>query len=1520
MQKLVKEYLDERNRRHRKSRRVGIAVLLLAVIVAGSVMSILTQYGIAMTGKAQCGFKEHEHGKDCYEEALVCSLQEGIGHTHTDECRPPKELNCGQEESAGHTHTDECRPPKELICGQEESAGGEEGTEAAISEGHTHTDACYAVPEGFLCGMEESEGHTHTDACYTVPEGFLCGMEEGEGHTHTDDCYEKELICKEEEHIHTDACYIDTDADVEDPASWDRMYTGTEWSGHWGKDLADAARAQIGYKESTANYTIGAGGVHKGYTRYGHFAGNMYADWDAAFVGFCMHYAGIKESGLFPEETDTAKWQEEFIKIREENAAFLTAPADYEPKTGDLVFLQRENQETPNQMGIVSAYDSETREIEVIEGNSGNEVRVNRYPAEDQGITAYLKLTELASAFKNTHVNEENIATTDEVETADSDIPAWVAVVPAAQGDGKLMLELRYGDKKAHNEKPEGSADRAHLQMIGYFDLFTKDIEGNLELGDVTLTIHLPKKYIDKNSIGFMPIPQDQIPHEMLGVTEEGDYYNLSVKFLDYEQTGQMQYEFHMNFIGGIVPEDYQLKVFATIEAGGKSDDTAENIYRATYEKPNVIKYVNTNLYDNMSKDYTKVSAEIDGEEIKDGEYVSFWYKLGGADWYIREYDTVTLTDILPVYQDKDGNDRVAKFDPEVNPGWTIGSDKKTVSYTVHTDQSCTTRADGQPHWIAALDLKEKIQKVELKLQFPGCAIEEPLLDEKQQDTGFLKKDLLNQVQADCHPHDPSEAEKNDIVNDNLIFTLTDQPVGGGFAKYNSSNVIMDTQIMRSKLYQWGIQFENSESVIPFENITVTDFGIDDRLKLSSLRLETENKSDWMAESRVAYVEAVTYEGETDRYETADFSRNVYEYGWGYYQELVLNPEKEYKEFYIHMKDDYKLKLGQKIRVGVYTTFRNPDKPHYIRVEEGAVQNNVNEPEDAETTHTNSYVNKAKVEYWRGSTYTTIMAQNSFLLIETNENIKIQKQSLYGDVVLGQKDKPWMLEIIGALRDGVLYEDMRIVDLLPESFEFARIGIGGEYITETKVKENYKNSGRNAVIFHLNANKIKEVLDESDGETGRVCITYYTNVPEDASVGSFTNQAYLLSDDFEDVTTQESEPDRYDLDGDGDQGELIRKAEAVCIVKAPSGVYAEKFIAPAGTEAWRKKVDLFLGVGDSFQYKLSVVNSADMPHKGLVVYDVMPKIDDFNISHSAGRGSEYTVNLSGPITPPAGYQVYYTDCREVYSKSMDEMADTDIWMQEQTASADIGWDKITAFKFVAEEGTTIPAKQRQDFIIPVKVTDTLSEESYKILEKKESVEQTSGSTTSLKATNSFGYRVKTFSGKNMESNFVSAQILFAGFTIRKVDVTETDQALRGAKFKLEKQVQKEDLEKGQEELWEAAGEGTSDQSGLISFKHLTEGIYRLTEIEAPEGYSLAKRPIPVEITLNRETMEYVITIKDNEHAGNREDPFLITNHKTYELPNAGGRGIYWYSIGGTLLMLAGALILYRNKRKEVLGG
>lgn len=128
--------------------------------------------------------------------------------------------------------------------------------------------------------------------------------------------------------------------------------------------------------------------------------GDPYIDWDAAFVNFCLYYAGLSASNLFPTEADTAKWCEEFRKVREENAAYLTAPGNYTPKAGDLVFFQREGEETGSQMGIVSSYETETTTVRVIEGNSGNEVRENAYNAGDSHIVSYLKITELEEAYK----------------------------------------------------------------------------------------------------------------------------------------------------------------------------------------------------------------------------------------------------------------------------------------------------------------------------------------------------------------------------------------------------------------------------------------------------------------------------------------------------------------------------------------------------------------------------------------------------------------------------------------------------------------------------------------------------------------------------------------------------------------------------------------------------------------------------------------------------------------------------------------------------------------------------------------------------------------------------------------------------------------------------------------------------------------------------------------------------------------------------------------------------------------
>lgn len=155
------------------------------------------------------------------------------------------------------------------------------------------------------CKVEE---HTHSDSCYQTVSELVCGQEEAAGYTHTEACYEKQLVCGKEEHTHSEACYIDTTADVEDASVWNAQYADTKWKDAWGEDLVIAAKKQIDYKESTDNYIVAEDGSYKGYTRYGQFAGDVYADGDAIFVNFCMHYAGLEAANLFPGEIETAKW------------------------------------------------------------------------------------------------------------------------------------------------------------------------------------------------------------------------------------------------------------------------------------------------------------------------------------------------------------------------------------------------------------------------------------------------------------------------------------------------------------------------------------------------------------------------------------------------------------------------------------------------------------------------------------------------------------------------------------------------------------------------------------------------------------------------------------------------------------------------------------------------------------------------------------------------------------------------------------------------------------------------------------------------------------------------------------------------------------------------------------------------------------------------------------------------------------------------------------------------------------
>ena len=103
----------------------------------------------------------------------------------------------------------------------------------------------------------------------------------------------------------------------------------------------------------------------------------------------------------------------------------------------------------------------------------------------------------------------------------------------------------------------------------------------------------------------------------------------------------------------------------------------------------------------------------------------------------------------------------------------------------------------------------------------------------------------------------------------------------------------------------------------------------------------------------------------------------------------------------------------------------------------------------------------------------------------------------------------------------------------------------------------------------------------------------------------------------------------------------------------------------------------------------------------------------------------------------------------------------------------------------------------------------------------------------------------------------------------------------------------------------------------------------MKEVKAPVGYLIskvcwklvfgAKGAVP-EITYvkpeesDAEEPDTEAAWEETEDlAGGTQKTFYFENEVFYQLPNAGGPGIYWYSIGGTLLMAAAALILYKMR-------
>lgn len=95
---------------------------------------------------------------------------------------------------------------------------------------------------------------------------------------------------------------------------------------------------------------------------------------------------------------------------------------------------------------------------------------------------------------------------------------------------------------------------------------------------------------------------------------------------------------------------------------------------------------------------------------------------------------------------------------------------------------------------------------------------------------------------------------------------------------------------------------------------------------------------------------------------------------------------------------------------------------------------------------------------------------------------------------------------------------------------------------------------------------------------------------------------------------------------------------------------------------------------------------------------------------------------------------------------------------------------------------------------------------------------------------------------------------------------------------------------------------TTPANGVVEFKGLKNGTYKLHETEAPTGYNKLTEDITVEINYANQTATKFQEVK-------------VANKSGVELPNTGGMGTTIFAIVGASVMLFAAVSLLKGNKK-----
>lgn len=373
-------------------------------------------------GNLICTLEDHTHSDECYEwnDVLTCTIPESAGHTHSEACYQDVQVLVCEEPAELHTHTAECYKDGVLACGKLE-----------LKE-HKHSETCFTekqvLVETLICDRVE---HVHTDECYkgsgqkeeqssVASEEVTSGQsEEVTSEDASTEENSTEEISSEElstEEVSTEAVSLEETSTEEassqiEEASSEAETTSEEASSEINESSIEETSEETSTEEfSTEEVSTEEISSEEAFTEENSSEAEeesselpqLTGDWSVDmmlvaqsmvgykkidFVEACMEYVGISTMGY---DSNLETWVESLTE-----RGLYASGDEFEPTPGDVIFFDKDNDGIVDHAGVVIDVvddDYHVSEVMVAEENNNSIVEETSYKRDDTSINGHYLL------------------------------------------------------------------------------------------------------------------------------------------------------------------------------------------------------------------------------------------------------------------------------------------------------------------------------------------------------------------------------------------------------------------------------------------------------------------------------------------------------------------------------------------------------------------------------------------------------------------------------------------------------------------------------------------------------------------------------------------------------------------------------------------------------------------------------------------------------------------------------------------------------------------------------------------------------------------------------------------------------------------------------------------------------------------------------------------------------------------------------------------------------------------------